>query len=231
MERFQDYGRRDQSSNVLLIALVALLIVAASLCGGVYFLFRNGTFDALLGRESSNEPTQAMTATNAPLIEPSASPHPTAPLLITATPGLFATKPSPTQDPMLALSATLPPTPYPMPSATPTPPNPLAGKYLVEYLGCEKHGSGVGTVKGRILDRQGNVIMGAEVRVTLNGWPYDTPGRSNEAGWYEFYLDNDLKVKIVSLRIQGQEMPLIGNEDQEFESQGGCFEYVNLLQQ
>ena len=93
-----------------------------------------------------------------------------------------------------------------MPSATPTRPDPLAGRYLVEYLGCERHGSGVGTVKGRILDRQGNVVAGAEVRITLNGWPYDTPVRSNEAGWYEFYLDKDLKVKIESLRIEGREI-------------------------
>ena len=105
------------------------------------------------------------------------------------------------------------------------------GAYAVEYLGCIKHGSGTGTVKGQVFDRQGDIVVGAEIRVTLNDWTYDRPGITNTDGWYEFYLDKDLKVKIVSLRIRGQEMPLVGHEDLVARSQGGCYEKINFREQ
>jgi len=228
----QDQDRGGQGRGVLLVALVALVAVALALCGGTYFLYQSGAFDTLLSREPAAEAEITQVAAGSTPPEPTTPAEPTARLIVTATPGTYATRPLPTREPTQALAPTATPFPSLTPSPTLTEPaDPLAGKYLVEYLGCKAHGSSVGTVKGRVLDRQGNIVVGAEIRVTLNGWPYDTPARSNEAGWYEFYLDKGLKVKIASLRIHGQEVPLAGHEDQEFKSQAGCFEHVNLRQQ
>ena len=122
-------------------------------------------------------------------------------------------------------------TPQPISTATLTPLSSHPGQYLIEYIGCIQHGSSVGVVKGVIYDRDGNVIPDAEVHITLDGWPYDRPARSNGAGWYEFYLNNDLDVRIVRLVIRGEEVPLAGHEDLVLHTRPGCFEQANIRQQ
>lgn len=227
MDVFTEEDRSPHSEKrlALITALAALVTVAAVFLGGAWLLTRSGLLDALLGA-ATPPPSNNGTPTLLSLVQ---TRQPTAPLIMTATPRQETATLQPTVTPTPPSAITPSPTLSATPSPTTTPTDPLAGKFVVEYKGCTPHGSNQGTVKGQIFDRNGDIIVGAEVRVTLNGWAYDTPARSNGAGWYEFYLQNDLKVKIVSLRINGQEMPLAGN-DLEFKAQGGCFEYVNLRQ-
>ncbi len=218
-------------------AIVALLAVSAGVFGGMYVLARKGAFDSLLGLTPTPfvvAPTRTATATLAPTLP--------SPLLETATSTavvastLTPRSTTPTQPITMAptgtadLLATDTPEPTPSPTVTATA-DPGVGTFLVEYRGCDPRGSDIGIVKGQIFDRDGKVIAGAEVRVQLDGWDYDQPAISNGEGWYEFYLQKGLQVKIVSLRIEGKEMALAGNEDQVFLAQIGCFEHVNLRQQ
>jgi len=221
-------------------AIIALLAVAVGVFGGMYALARAGTFDALLGRTPTRVVaalTRTPTATSLPPTAATASeaatPSHTLALVATMTPRSTA----PVRTLTLASTGTLvaPPsaTPEPSPSDSPTPTataDPRVGQFRVEYLGCDPRGSDIGIVKGQIFDAGGKVVAGAEVRVQLDGWNYDQPAISNGDGWYEFYLQKGLKVRIVSLRIEGQEMALAANRDQEFLAQGCCFEYVNLRQ-
>jgi len=224
-EEFEDYQQPTQRP-LLIIAIVALTVVVVAACVGIFVLYRVGAFDELLA-VATPEPTATIVPPTA-AATPTNTPQPTI-LVVTATP-------KPTAIPATA-AVTLAPTitasasATPEPSATPTEePGPLAGTFTIEYLGCEPHGSDIGSVKGQVFDSEGDVIPDAYVWITLNGWPYDTPARSNGAGWYEFFLEKGLKVKIVSVVIDGKEVELVGNEDLEFKAQGGCFEHVNIRQ-
>ncbi len=226
------YRTRVKSRRAALWAALLIIAVGAAAFWGTFQIARSGALDFLIptgdqaGMMGTPQPSLQMVGQESPA---SATPPP-----VTATPEAKAE--SPTAQPTATIrippssTATETATLTPTPTETATPANPLAGTYIVEYEGCTSHGAGIGTVKGVVFDRQGGVIPGAEVRISLNGYPYDQPAVSNGAGWYEFYLEKDLKVRIVSLRIGGQEMPLLGQE-QEFKSQGGCFEHVNLRQQ
>ena len=221
----------NRGTIVLIVAVVVFVLVGAAVFGGMFLLARSGALDAFSRRNSSVAVATARDAQPLPTRSRQVT-QPAAPAIVTATP----TRPTPTPSPTRSPTATVPPTRTPIPTSTqsPTPtdtPNPYRGKYLVEYHGCVKHGSGVGTIKGQIFDREGNIIPGAEVYISLNDWAYDRPARSNAAGWYEFYLDNDLKVKIVGLWVNGQEVPLAGHEDVTLKSQPGCFEHVDIRQQ
>jgi hypothetical protein len=219
---------------IAVLALLALVAVAAGAFGGMYALARQGVFDDLLRRRTATVVVIAPpTATVAPTVTPTFTLRPTLQIVATLTlrqpspPAGSATAPAQTATPRA-------PTASPTATLSPTPvvtANPLAGKYRVEYLGCDPRGSDIGIVKGQIFDRAGGIVAGAEVRVQLDDWAYDQPAISNGDGWYEFYLQKGLKVKIVSLRIGGEDMPLAGREDQVFLAQAGCFEYVNLRQQ
>lgn len=224
-EEFAEYQQPAQRP-LLIIAVVALTVVVIAACIGLFLLYRMGAFDDWVAM-ATPEPTE----TSAPptvVATPTDTPPPTI-LVVTATPKptIVATTPAVTLAP--TNTPATPPTPEPTATSTEEP-SPLAGRFTIEYLGCEPHGSDIGSVKGQVFDREGNVIPNAYVWITLNGWPYDTPARSNEAGWYEFFLEKGLKVKIVSMVIDGQEVELVGHEDLEFKAQGGCFEHVNLRQ-
>ncbi|MGC9360462.1 MAG: hypothetical protein ACP5G7_08840 [Anaerolineae bacterium] len=225
-EAFKDY-QQPAPRPLLIIAIVALVVVVVAACIGIFLLYRVGAFDELLAA-TTPEPT----ATSIPptvAVTPTDTPQPTI-LVVTATPNPTAvpTTPAVTLAPTITALASA----TPELSATPTEESgPLAGTFTIEYLGCEPHGSDIGSVKGQVFDSEGNVIPDAYVWITLNGWPYDTPARSNGAGWYEFFLEKGLKVKIVSVVIAGEEVELVGNEDLEFKAQGGCFEHVNIREQ
>jgi len=109
------------------------------------------------------------------------------------------------------------------PSRSPTPESRV---WDVRYLGCESPGANA--VKGRVFDREGGIVYGARVFVTLDGWPYDLPAISNEAGWYEFYLDEGLRAQIDRVVIAGEEQPLAGDVDMEFPVRPDCFQRVDL---
>lgn len=221
-------SRSSENKVVLLVALATMLIVGFSCVGLISFLSSTGTLDLLLAHKSA-----AVTATAPPTTaEPTASSTATPTYTASLVPATSTPTPRPSQRP----SATPPVGASPSATARPlpTPTDLMAaarGSYALEYQGCIKHGQSIGTVKGRVYDRKGDIVVGAEIRVTLNDWVYDTPGITNEAGWYEFYLQEELKVKIVSLRIRGIEVPLVDNKELVLTARGGCFEHVNLRQQ
>jgi len=232
-EEFAEYQQPSQRP-ILIIAVVALTIMLVAACAGVFVLYRMGAFDELLAAKTP-EPTETAAPPATAEVAPTGTPPPTI-LVMTATPQSIAATATPGATSAATLAPTLTPavSPTPEETATVTPTetvSPLAGRFAIEYLGCEPHGSDIGSVKGQVFDRDGNVLANAYVWITLNGWPYDTPARSNEAGWYEFFLDKGLKVKIVSMVVEGEEVELVGHEDLEFKAQGGCFEHVNLRQQ
>lgn len=227
--QYQQPGRRP----LLIVAVVALTVMLVAACAGIFVRYRMGAFDELLA-SSTPEPTATVPP---PTIETMATdtPPPTI-LVVTATPQTAATTPTAAATLAVTLAPTITPAFSPTPEGTTTAPpteetSPAAGRFAIEYLGCEPHGSDIGSVKGQVFDRDGNVLPNAYVWITLNGWPYDTPARSNEAGWYEFFLEKGLKVQIVSMVIDGEEVELVGHQDLEFKAQGGCFEHVNLRQQ
>ena len=221
-------GQRRYTRS-LVVGVFALILLGAFVFITMFSLAKNGVFDSWLVTPTPLVP---------PTIRMTQSPPATAQPLVTQTPAPTETRQEPTTTELPASTATHTLTPSPAatatPKNTPTPTetlNPLSGKYQVEYIGCIKHGSSQGTVKGQVFDQYGQVIAGAQVFIALNDWEWDQPAISNGAGWYEFYVDNDLKIRIVRMVIDGQEVPLVGHEDQEFKSQGGCFEHVNLRQQ
>lgn len=229
-----DYQGPGQSGGrvVLAIALVTLLVVGAVVFGGVFLLARKGALATLLG-----EPTAASAAEEAPgptwTSVPAAAAQPTPLLLITATPRFPTATPvgAAQQATLAALTPTggASPTPAETPSPTATE-NAATGVYRVEYMGCTKHASNTGTVKGQVFDRQGRVVVGAEVFISIDDWAYDKPAASNGEGWYEFYLQKGQRIKVRALRIKGVDVALTG-ADQQFKAQGGCFEYVNLREE
>jgi len=223
-------SEQNGGRTVLAIALVTLIIVGAVVFGGMFLLARRGALATLLGEPTAAGESQATPAPTWTSI-PGAAAQPTAPLLITATPRFPTVTPAGAvqQATLAALTPTAGASPTPAETVTPTATGNAAsvGGYRVEYMGCTKHASNTGTVKGQVFDRQGRVVVGAEVFISIDDWAYDKSAVSNGEGWYEFYLQKGQRVKIRALRIKGADMALAG-ADQEFKARGGCFEYVNL---
>ena len=104
---------------------------------------------------------------------------------------------------------------------------------MLEYLDCKEHRSGLGSVKGQVFDREGNIIQGAQVEIWLNGAPWESssnPATTNEDGWFEWVLSLDQMVRFNALYVNGQQVDL---ESAGFEvlTISGCFQHVNFRQQ
>lgn len=211
----QNQPNQGAQRGLLTVALVALVLALLALAWGVRALYRLGALGAPRARAAATATAVAVPAATG------AAPQ---------TAVALASTPLSTLEPIQLPTAAPLSTNDPSLSLTPIAPEAPGAAYEVEYRGCIEHGSNTGTVKGQVFDRQGQIVVGAEVRVTLNDWVYDRPGITNRDGWYEFYLDRGLEVKIVSLRIDGREMPLVGHEALVVESQGGCYENINFRQ-
>jgi hypothetical protein len=139
----------------------------------------------------------------------------------------------------------VPPTATPTPTATPVPtatqtPRPTAtftpvprDRFVIEYLDCKTHRFGLGSVKGQVFDREGNIIQGAQVEIWLNGIPWESdanPATTNEDGWYEWVLSLDQTVEFYALYVDGRQVDM---DPAGFEvlTISGCFQYVNFRQQ
>ncbi len=194
-------------------------------------------------------PTVSPTASDTPPPTLTFTPAPTATpivIVVTATP---SDTPPPTLTPTLAPSDTPPPTATPLPTSTSTPPPtatrppkpsptatptrpPARPAFNVEYLGCQPHVFGLGSVKGQVFDRQGKVIRGAQVEIWIDGARWNdpaNPAKTNEDGWYEWVLGLNQKVRFVALYVGGRQVTL---SPQNFEvlTQANCFQQVNFRQ-
>jgi hypothetical protein len=200
--------------SVVTAATAGVVLLLAILCVAA-FSMRDRLFQAWQVLVAS--PTETA-------VPPTASPTQ---VLIVATATRTATMaPSPsstaTEVPTPTLSAT--------PSATATP---RSREFSLVYGECIPHGFGLGSVKGQVFDKSGQVIPGAKVRITINGYPWESeanPATTNSAGWYEWTLEVGQKVQFVELIVGGESVPF-SPKGFEVEATGGCYQRVDFVEQ
>jgi hypothetical protein len=198
----------------LLVGLAALLFVAIIIVVGA-FVAR----DRLLRAWDSffAQPTEIAVLPTATITQ--------IPLVATATPTLERTlTPTPT------VLATPSPSPTSTPAATPTP---RGRTFKLVYRDCVPHGLSLGSVKGQVWDKAGNVIPGSKVRITINGYEWESdanPATANSAGWYEWILDVGQDVQFVELIVDGRSVPFTPDEF-EVEARASCFQHVDFVEQ
>jgi hypothetical protein len=209
---------KDQKGRIipagLLVGLAALLVVAITVVASVFLardrLLRTWASFFAQPTEIAVLPTATMTQIPiTPTATPTLEPTPT------ATPTVLAT-PSP------AATATM--------AATPTP---KGRTFKLVYLDCIPHGLSLGAVKGQVFDKAGNVIPGAKVRITINGyeWKSDAnPATTNGAGWYEWILEVGQDVEFVELIVDGRSVPFTP-ADFVVEARASCFQRVDFVEQ
>jgi hypothetical protein len=111
-------------------------------------------------------------------------------------------------------------------------PGPGESDFILEYLGCQAHAFDLGSVKGQVFDRAGNVIVGAQIDIWLNGSRWDDPAnpvRTNEDGWYELVATVDQGVSFGALYVDGRRVGF-SPSDLVVITKGGCFHHVNFKQ-
>lgn len=206
--------RKGRIRSPRAMALLGLLLAIAVLCVGAYAMRDR------LGRVWQSftvQPTQVA-------VLPTASPT-TVPAQPTATP---------TPMPSPSLTATEVSTPTPSPSRTPTQkPTPRPRTFALAYKECIPHGFALGSVKGQIFDKNGRVIPGAKVRITINGYEWQSaanPATANPEGWYEWTLEVGQKVQFVELIVDGKPVPF-SPQGFEVEATGGCYQRVDFVEQ
>jgi hypothetical protein len=112
-------------------------------------------------------------------------------------------------------------------------PQPGEAEFTLDYKGCVPHAFGLGSVKGQVLDRAGNPIVGAQVEMWLNGQRWEdtaNPAATNEDGWYEWVLVLDQSVTIYALYVDGRRVGF-APMDLQFITKAGCFHHANFVQQ
>jgi len=106
------------------------------------------------------------------------------------------------------------------------------GAFALEHLGCVPHAFDLGSVKGQVFDRAGNIITGAQVEIWLHGAPWNdeaNPATTNEDGWYEWVLAVDLDVRFAALYVDGRRVSF-SPRDVVIMTQPACFQHVNFRQ-
>lgn len=206
---------RHGGSGLCLITVVAGVLVLLATAAVAAFTLQDRLGGLWPGRVT--EPTQV-----------AVSPTPSAtqvPILPTEAP-----PPSPTA----SSTATPTSTPTPDVSSTPTPtPTPPRGTFQLLYRGCIPHGQSLGSVKGQVFDRTGAVIAGARVRITIDGYDWQSdanPATTNVDGWYEWILAVGQKIKFVELVVDGKPV-LFSPQELEVTTTSGCFQRVDFAQQ
>ena len=69
----------------------------------------------------------------------------------------------------------------------------------------------VGVEKGRVLDRYGNGIYGARVKISIGGSTWNDPANpttTNAQGWYEFVLGVGQRVSFREITVPGRQAKL-----------------------
>jgi hypothetical protein len=111
--------------------------------------------------------------------------------------------------------------------------DPSESEFILEYVGCEPHSSDLGSVKGQVFDRGGNVIAGAQVEIWINGSRWENPenpATTNEDGWYEWFLALDQSVRFSALYVDGRRVSF-APRDLEVQTKSVCFHHFNFRQQ
>ncbi len=220
----------QRTRMAFILALVVFIAVTTAVCTGAYRVYQQGALSAIL---NGDDRRALLLATAAP--PPSIPPTAEAPAVAGEEPAPGTAEPAAaTGSPEASLTPSASETPSRVPTPLPTP-HPLAGRWTIEHAGCITPGGS--TVKGRVFDADGRIVVGAQVYLRLDGWAYDVPGATNVSGWYEFYLTNGQTVEVDRLVIDGQEQPLApaadatetGEEDAEpIVVRPDCFQEVNL---
>jgi hypothetical protein len=152
----------------------------------------------------------------------------------TGTPVPIAPTTTPTLEPTHTASPTVPATPSPPATATAAvTPTPQGRTFKLVYLDCIPHGLSLGSVKGQVFDKDGKVIPGAKVRITINGYEWESdanPATTNGAGWYEWILEVGQDVQFVELVVDGRSVPFTP-DDFEAEARASCFQRVDFIEQ
>jgi hypothetical protein len=103
--------------------------------------------------------------------------------------------------------------------------------FVAQYKGCQWGiPSNIGQVKGEIRDRYGNLVVGAAIKVSVNGtYPsgYEQPKLSDEAGWYGWNFTPGQRIRFESLVVGGQPVR-IEPAGYAVDSQAGCFQRVDF---
>jgi hypothetical protein len=206
-------------------AAMGLLVVAmtAVLLGAAGFLFRDRAYRAWVAFNGG-----LTSATATPTLIPTAEPSPS-PRGLTATPTpipLPSTLASPT--PTYVSASTHAPTTQPTVTSTPA-----VRTFKAVYRQCVPHGFSLGSVKGQVFDKKGQVIVGAKVRIRINDydWKSDAnPATTNGSGWYEWTLEVGQKIKFVELTVDGKSVPF-SPQGIEVKSTAGCFQRVDFVEE
>jgi len=153
---------------------------------------------------------------------------------VTITPIQIVATATPTTQPTHTATPTVLATPSPIPTATAEASPTLKGRtFKLVYLDCIPHGLSLGSVKGQVFDRSGNVIPGAKVRITINGYEWKSeanPATTNSAGWYEWILEAGQQVQFVELIVDGRTVPF-APDDFEVKARASCFQRVDFVEQ
>lgn len=108
-----------------------------------------------------------------------------------------------------------------------------ARMFVIEHHGCVGHDSQLGVVKGQVFDKHGNIIQGAAIKIAIDGGAWNdpaNPARTNEDGWYEWWLGVGQRISFLQLDIQGVPAQF-GPKSFEVETRAGCFQYVDFREQ
>ncbi|MGQ9493182.1 MAG: zinc-ribbon domain-containing protein [Anaerolineae bacterium] len=200
------------SGLCLLLALIGMLLFLATLAGTVFWLRHRIAF---VWQSFRAQPT-------ATSVLPTSSPSPTeTPIQATAT---LSPSPSPTatETPVLTVSPTA--------TVKPTPPQ---RTFRLIYRNCIPHALSLGSVKGQVFDKTGKVIPGAKVRITINGYEWQSdanPATTNVDGWYEWILESGQRIQFVELIVDGKSVPF-SPRDLEVIATSGCFQRVDFVEQ
>jgi len=215
---------QPRRSSLCLIVLMASILVTLGVVAVGAFVLRDqlGSIwprPAVRPTNVVGSPTPSVTRVP---VGPSATPLPS---LSPTEAGLSATPPP---------AATATPAPAPVHSATPPPtPTPPQRAFKLVYRGCTPHAQSLGSVKGQVFSKNGGVIAGAKVRITIDGydWKSDAnPATTNGDGWYEWILQVGQKVKFVQLTVDGRSVSF-SPTDLEVKATGGCFQRVDFIEQ
>jgi hypothetical protein len=157
-------------------------------------------------------------------------------VLPTATVTQAAIAPTATQTAEPTATATPTQMASPSPSSTPTiaaTATPQGRRFELVYLECVPHGLSLGSVKGQVWDKAGKVIPGVKVRITIDGYEWESdanPATTNGAGWYEWILEVGQEVQFVELVVDGRSVSFTP-DDFVVEARSSCFQRVDFFEQ